>query len=130
MPCLRNKAWRKERKMRLIDADALIDKFKSDARKSKNDISFAQALMYAVTCIDYEADWQPTIEQPRWISCAERLPELHTKVLCCGKKGGRFIAELNTWGHDNALYWTKRDGKGCPTVTHWMPLPMPPTEDE
>ena len=63
----------------------------------------------------------------RWIPVEERLPELHTKVLCCGVRGGRFIAELSTWGNGN-LYWDKRDGKGCPTVTHWMPLPEPPAD--
>ena len=64
-----------------------------------------------------------------WIPVTERLPELHTKVMCCGVKGGRFIAELSEWGN-GILYWTKRDGKGCPTVTHWMPLPEPPKEGE
>ena len=60
--------------------------------------------------------------KPKWISVKERLPELHTKVLCCGIKGGRFIAELGTWGHEKHLYWDKKNGQGCPTVTHWMPL--------
>ena len=60
-----------------------------------------------------------------WISVKERLPELHTKVLCCGAKGGRFIAETSEWGEGH-LYWTKKDGKGCSEVTHWMPLPEPP----
>ena len=62
----------------------------------------------------------------RWIPVTERLPELHTKVLCCGVKGGRFIAELTTWGKEAHLIWDKRNGRGCPTVTHWMPLPEPP----
>ena len=65
-----------------------------------------------------------------WIPVTERLPELHTKVLCCGKKGGRFIAELGTWGHENHLCWDKKNGQGCPTVTHWMPMPQPPKEVE
>jgi hypothetical protein len=60
-----------------------------------------------------------------WIPVTERLPELHTKVLCCGVKGGRFIAETSEWGEGH-LYWTKKDGKGCSEVTHWMPLPQPP----
>ena len=62
----------------------------------------------------------------KWISVEERLPEMHTKVLCCGIKGGRFIAELGTWGHEKHLYWDKKNGRGCPEVTHWMPLPEPP----
>ena len=65
-----------------------------------------------------------------WIPVSERLPELHTKVLCCGIKGGRFIAELTTWGKERYLCWDKRNGRGCPTVTHWMPLPQPPKEGE
>ena len=64
----------------------------------------------------------------KWIPVTERLPELHTKVLCCGKKGGRFIAELCAWGKENHLHWDKKNGQGCPTVTHWMPLPEPPKE--
>lgn len=63
-----------------------------------------------------------------WIPVTERLPEMGKKVLCCGVKGGRFIAELSELGKGN-LYWTKRDGKGCPTATHWMPLPEPPKEE-
>ena len=63
---------------------------------------------------------------PKWISVKDRLPELHTKVLCCGIKGGRFIAELTTWGYERHLIWDKKNGRGCPEVTHWMPLPQPP----
>jgi hypothetical protein len=69
----------------------------------------------------------PDTNVGKWIPVGERLPELNTKVLCCGIKGGRFIAELTTWGIEKHLTWDKRDGKGCPTVTHWMPLPEPPT---
>ena len=74
---------------------------------------------------DYLLDNGVTVQE--WIPVTERLPELHTKVLCCGVKGGRFIAETSEWGEGH-LYWTKRDGKGCPEVTHWMPLPKPPKE--
>ena len=66
---------------------------------------------------------------PRWIPVEERLPELHTKVLCCGVKGGRFIAELDTWGYEKHLCWDKKNGRGCPEVTHWMPLPEPPKDN-
>lgn len=62
----------------------------------------------------------------KWIHVTDRLPEMHTKVLCCGTRGGRFIAELSSWGDENHLYWTKRDGKGCSEVVYWMPLPETP----
>jgi hypothetical protein len=120
----------KGKKMRLINVDKLINNINEFAECVKAGSEFTRGYIAAHKAFAKLLAEQPTIEQPKWISCAERLPELHTKVLCCGKKGGRFIAELNTWGHDNALYWTKRDGKGCPTVTHWMPLPTPPKEDE
>ena len=88
------------------------------------DATYAQQLeMEADSLIDNGVTIQ------KWIPVTERLPEMHTKVLCCGIRGGRFIAELSTWGNGN-LYWDKRNGKGCPEVTHWMPLPEPPKEVE
>ena len=68
----------------------------------------------------------------KWIPISERLPELHTKVLCCGKRGGRFIAETTVvvLGGREHICWDRRNGRGCPEVTHWMPLPEPPKECE
>ena len=100
-------------KQRLIDANALKEWF-----------------LYCVVRMESheiakQIDKAPTVKPFEWVSVDDRLPELHTKVLCCGKKGGRFIAELSTWGEGH-LYWTKKDGKGCSKVTHWMPLPDAP----
>ena len=111
--------------MRLVDADELRKKAVPHTRGER--AYCADIRKWAVLVGDI--DDAPTIEQPTWIPVSERLPELHTKVLCCGTKGGRFIAELSEWGK-GSLYWTKRDGKGCPKVTHWMPLPEPPKECE
>ena len=68
----------------------------------------------------------------RWIPVSERLPELRTKVLCCGERGGRFIAELavSVFGPKNSVYWDRKNGKLCSKVTHWMPLPEKPKEVE
>ena len=67
-----------------------------------------------------------------WIPVSERLPELRTKVLCCGERGGRFIAELavSVFGPKNSVYWDRKNGKLCSKVTHWMPLPEKPKEVE
>lgn len=62
-----------------------------------------------------------TIQQ--WTPTEEKLPELNTKVLCLGVRGGIFIAELCTWGDDYGFYWSKKDGKICGKVVSWMPLP-------
>lgn len=66
----------------------------------------------------------------KWIPVNERLPELRTKVLCCGERGGRFIAELavSVFGPKNSVYWDRKNGKLCSKVTHWMPLPAAPKE--
>ena len=85
--------------------------------------SLTQDVHYAFM-VDYLIANGVTVQ--KWIPVTERLPEMHTKVLCCGIRGGRFIAELSTWGK-GCLYWDKRNGKGCPEVTHWMPLPEPPS---
>ena len=59
-----------------------------------------------------------------WISVKDRLPELHTKVLCCGPKGGVFIAETRTCA--GRVLWDDRTRIGKRNVTHWTPLPQPP----
>lgn len=91
----------------------------------------------------------PTIQQPEWISCAERLPEDDERViehkdfrlslrsvLVHDKERGVLIAnrykvvacgtvcldELVTDG----WVWSNN----AQNVTHWMPLPLPPKEGE
>lgn len=82
-----------------------------------------------------------TIEQPQWISCAERLPvnewrtftiDLDWEVypcLCTVKRidGARYATKLFFTGENfvDAEYvrYTEQ-------VTHWMPLPQPPKGDE
>jgi hypothetical protein len=79
---------------------------------------------------------QPTIEQPTWISCAERLPEEAREYIvmtnALGKSKGvmameyRFIQvrgkPVKRWEWNNRISpWI---------VTHWMSLPQPPKGDE
>lgn len=109
---------------RQINADVLIDKFEQEAKRT-SDVSFAQALMYAVTCIEHEADRQPTIEQPKWISCAERLPEVYEDVLVYDDTAGE-IAIGCLFGRLGGWVCVPIKNK----VTHWMPLPQPPKEGE
>lgn len=64
----------------------------------------------------------------RWIPVAERLPEKGEIVLACGKRhatSGMFQGALR----NNPKLWHWK-GNTLKEVTHWMPLPEPPKEDE
>lgn len=67
------------------------------------------------------------LENSKWISVKDRLPEYEAKVLCCAKYDGKPVIFQNQYlGGDIWLSDTSH-------VTHWMPLPEPPeeeTEDE
>ena len=63
---------------------------------------------------------------PKWIPVTERLPEKRTWVLCwCVSDSQEVLRwENNEWYHDpKHVYFSD-------FVTHWMPLPEPPKEDE
>ena len=62
--------------------------------------------------------------KPKWIPVTERLPELHKRVICCGPKGGTFVAEARECS--GRILWDDRQRIGKRNVTHWMPLPEPP----
>ena len=55
-----------------------------------------------------------------WISVDDRLPEKDEIVIICTDENFIYAGELvgDTWFLDNDS-WTA-------TVTHWMPLPLPP----
>jgi hypothetical protein len=64
-----------------------------------------------------------------WISVKDRLPEIDTYVLAYSTKYERvdvyYYARENEWwdyeGWASAIYFG---------ITHWMPIPAPPTEKE
>ena len=113
--------------MRLIDADKLC-MYLADVqyinRGWKEDIcDILDDVMEAV-------DEQPTIEQPKWISCAERLPEKNGYYLIAYQYNfnGRRTTIIDFYAKTAAGEWWGNDfGR---IVTHWMPLPEPPKENE
>ena len=70
------------------------------------------------------------LEEPRWISVEERLPELESFVLCrlkgfqCG--GNTQVCRYRAADKyvDHPYFDHYRNGSPC--VTHWMPLPDAP----
>jgi hypothetical protein len=63
---------------------------------------------------------------PRWIPVGERLPERNKPVLVVDESGvnvGSYSPMLHDW-------WSLHGDRMAPgpAVTHWMPLPAPPTD--
>ena len=101
-------------------------------------------------CCIYLSDWsdpmpvlQPCCESPcnlyeprkanrcvqsEWISVEERLPEENGEYLVYTKYGWFDVERFKLWDDDDTDggYWWEYEG----IVTHWMPLPEPPTEKE
>ena len=66
--------------------------------------------------------WQARAAQSEWISVQDRLPETETTVLVCTERGYIFTS----WASDVDVFWFY-DEEEDDRVTHWQPLPAPPT---
>ena len=77
----------------------------------------------------------PTVNPYEWISVDDRLPT-HQKEVSCdygfdrggGDLGMMFMGTLCYFCFDENPHWQHSDHNLV--VTHWMPLPEPPTEKE
>lgn len=72
---------------------------------------------------------------PEWISVKDRLPEKETDVLALRQDRKCFVGYIcePSWnGKINWVIWTamKSTRNVSRKVTHWMPLPEPPKEDD
>lgn len=106
--------------MRLIDADALMEKF-----------AHPPELMYTNVVLD-EIRSAPTIGG--WVSVKDRLPPMYHMVLITGKNsaGGSFGVIKGSYDGDKGQWYRDDIGQYVDyrgdIVTHWMPLPEPPKE--
>ena len=67
----------------------------------------------------------------KWIPVSERLPEGDKVVLCYKADGGiKFGILLDATYADGVQAFKDKDKAFAFGVTHWMPLPEPPKEDE
>lgn len=106
--------------MGLIDADAAMKMLGGEAI-AKYPNTFTMGLLAAVK----EIDNMPTIEQPQWISCAERLPDENQEVLCLTPDGS---FRVFGWTYIDWMWFDDNEWRDEKDVTHWMPLPEPPKE--
>jgi hypothetical protein len=66
-----------------------------------------------------------------WISVKDRLPEFCEDVLVRGECGIIDQGHRIKWSHSDEWVWRAGNYSGCAEeVTHWMPLPQPPKEEE
>ena len=78
----------------------------------------------------FHAKQQP--ETNGWISVEDRLPDDKDKVLI-NCEHGVTLAEYTKFTNGNSMWWaivaigTYEDGANAKNVTHWQPLPPPPT---
>ena len=111
--------------MRLIDADAFVEEIKVEIMNLYLDGMKGTPRPYSelYDIID-RINEQPTIEQPTWISCAERLPKPEENPVLAV-----FFNTVNSaWCHGD--FWELPSGIMTENITHWMPLPEPPKGDE
>ena len=74
---------------------------------------------------DYLLDNGVTFQ--KWIPVTERLPEEWGFVL--GFSVDKIVGEMH-WDSDEGFYWAGSDEDAEPVaVTHWMPLPEAPKEE-
>jgi hypothetical protein len=118
--------------MRLIDANKLQQRIIDEKDEIITDNHHAIGMHNGLTLAQAMIINAPTIEVPRLIPVAERLPE----------KAGEYLVAYYPcyWEHihhDTILIgldtfrgktaWAKRKHQ---KVTHWMPLPQPPKDGE
>ena len=66
--------------------------------------------------------WQARAAQSEWISVEDERPETETTVLVRTERGYIFTS----WASDVDVFWFY-DEEEDDRVTHWQPLPAPPT---
>ena len=103
--------------VRLIDAGILQDNL-TDIYGDGNRLVYLKDVLGLI-------DEQPTLTPPNeWVSVEERLPEEKQRVIVRCEHVGTSVGWI-LWGN-----WMTDIGPGAGKVTHWMPLPKSPKEDE
>lgn len=63
-----------------------------------------------------------------WIKCSERLPEQNSRVIAYTTYGGVVYDMHYLWDAYPDTVWMTHHSRWGGEVTHWMPLPEPPSE--
>lgn len=138
--------------MKLTTLISLLNGYASQSKSEISDLKKQLADMTANRIFDYEKSEveiynlkkQLDASQSKWVSCAERLPEIGQEVLCYyeieatdikGKKTGEIytykkilhIESITTRESSKQVNWIDSDYNPA-TPTHWQPLTDKPVE--
>ena len=117
--------------MRLIDANALtseIQKYANEPVKLRDRRWYARCKAIIADMIG-TVKTMPTVGE--WISVKDRLPEKPGRYLCWfGKNTFAVGASIVPYIPDLHWFASLESLERYENVTHWMPLPEPPKEDE
>ena len=84
--------------------------------------------MFDVVMDAAEAIEQLRAQQPRWISVGERLPENGQKIIAAFRGSGWVVDQARyAYGEFDFASWVNVSSDN---VTHWMPMPPKPKEEE
>lgn len=116
-------------KLESYKPDNIYDGYNSIREKQDQRVSEVLDSLKAEFESDYENGHIPIIYN--WIKCSDKLPENGKNVLVVIKEGGYTdICVGETYGEGDWMisgeFWYE---KSDPAITHWMPLPESPKED-
>lgn len=72
------------------------------------------------------------LERTRWIPCSERMPEMNDNYICVcryGDNNKNYVSTLFFYATDPNPHFQGEGYCGL-KVTHWMPMPEPPKEEQ
>ena len=100
----------------LLDIERLLDT--DVVRQSKT-------ASWLIDQVLHDIQVMPTLTPPNeWVSVEDGLPEEKQRVIVRCERVGTSVGWI-LWGN-----WMTDIGPGAGKVTHWMPLPAPPTKEE
>lgn len=112
---------------RLIDAEDIVDIINDFVKVIVAHSEFTKGYVEAHKSFAKLIDEMPTIEQPTWISCAERLPDEEQEVLCLTPDGSfrvfvdDYTGRCTNCHEENLMDWEYED-KFCPNCGARMDL--------
>ena len=117
-----------------VDAEDLLEAIGEEYNKEENeDVRCGLNLArYCVKCATNPLEAQDII-QMSWVSVKDRLPEPDSYCITWSPKAGFNVLKYQYLSRNKGLlgFWRTEEG-GCRyvepgEVTHWMPLPEPPS---